>query len=171
MLSKYLISFITYSVLALAIFPAYGQSNSTSEITFTCEDDRGIPVTVAKNNQGEMQTIFNWKLDVFPDFFDPLEICDRVSQKLNNYAAEGHDLSLFILQPNEQAGLPTICATKTGVSCDLVLFTLAPTEEPFVAACDTLMAILNQEVNRPIKETNRDNQQKLYFSISLFQNE
>ena len=151
--------------------PVWGESANKSDITFSCQDERGIPNTIAKNKQGKTQTVFYWNKDIFPDTSDTLELCNNVSEKLNNYTAEGKDLSLFVLQANEQIGLPTVCATETGVDCDLVLFTLAPTEEPIYTAGETLRGILHQEVSETSLHATRNNQLKQLFSINLFPNE
>ncbi len=137
--SKYLIPLLTSSALAFSISPVWGQSNTTSEITFTCEGDGDIPITVAKNSQGKTQPIFHWKPEALPASTDIQKFCSSVAEKLNGYAAEGYNLSMFDLVPSEQAGLPVICITqKKYYDCDKVLFTLFPTERPLETVEKTL---------------------------------
>ena len=169
--NKYLVSFFSFCALALSAFPAYGQLNSTAAITFSCDEDRDIPVTLAKNKAGKTQTIFNWKPEAFPQRSNTVEICRTVSQKLDNYAAKSNLFPLFAIQPTEQAGLPAICATQTGFSCDLVLLTLSPAEEPVTIACETLVAIIDRKIDEPIQDTTRSMQPEQLFTISLFPNE
>ena len=168
--NKYWILLLASTVLTLPIFPVLGETETTTPITFSCEEDRGIPITIAKNQAGKNQTIFNWKPEAFPHLSNTLEICHTVSQKLNLYAAGSNNFQLFAIQPTEQAGLPAICATKTGFNCDLVLLTLAPAEEPVAIACDTLMTIIDREVNEPIQDTTRNIQSDILIPISLFFN-
>ena len=166
--SKYLIPLLTNTIFSLSISPVLGQANTSSEITFSCQSDRDVPITIATNKIGETQTIFTWKKETFPNALKAHQLCNRVTDKLNNYLSESKDLSLLILQPNRQVGLPTICVTKTGINCDLVLFTLPPAEEPIDKACETLNAILDREISEPIQEQNRSIQSKVLFPISLF---
>ena len=149
--SKYLILLLTSSTLAFSVFPAWGESNTTSEITFTCEDNQGIPVTVAKNSEGKTQPIFHWKPGALTTAFTtkiktPQELCSSVSAKLDDYVTQDYDLSSFRLAPKTQAGLPIICAALEYGGCDLVLFILASSDDPVDTANTTLKVILNREI-------------------------
>ena len=158
MQNKYLIPFLTCSALALSILPAWGQSNTTSSITFTCEKNQDVPITVAQNNVGTTQNIFHWKKEALPVSTNPQLFCEEVAQKLNNYAAEGHDLSLIRLTANEQAGLPMICLTEQYGICDVVLLILPITEQPINTANNTVKAILDREILEHIIPCPRCNQ-------------
>ena len=128
--SKYLIPLLTCSALALSISPAWGESDTISEITlitFACEDNQGVPITVAKNNEGKTQTVFNWRKEDLPASVNPQEMCADVAERFNDYAADGNDLSSFVLQPMKLDTIPMICVTTHG-NCELVLFILPPTE-------------------------------------------
>ncbi|VEP13245.1 conserved exported hypothetical protein [Hyella patelloides LEGE 07179] len=171
MRSKSLIQIFILSTLAFLISSVSGQSTPTPLITFTCENNQGIPVTTAKNTEGQTQTIFYWKSNTFYDYVTPQKLCHSVTEKLNNYADKSNNSALFVLQPTEQVGLPSVCITENGFRCDVVLFTLAPNEAPIDRAYQTLKSILNQEISQSIQDIERNNQQEFYFSISLFTNE
>ena len=178
--SKYLISLLTSSALAFSIVPAWGQSKTTSEITFACDDNRDVPVTIAKNREGKTQTIFHWKQEVLPDSIDSQKLCVRAAEKLNKYLAEGNNLSSLRVESSEQIGLPAICITQERSVCNQVLFTLNPHTEPINIAENTLTAILDRQLQN---EYTTDNLEYLArceqrgcqsllssFPINLFQN-
>jgi hypothetical protein len=139
---------LTSSALALSISPVLGQSNPPSKITFTCEDNQGIPITVAKNKEGKTQTIFHWKQEAFKTSTTATpKLCDRIAEKFNHLSAKGADLTSFELKPSEQVGVPAICLSDRAVSCHSVLFTLDRTaEDPFKTADRVLNAILDTEI-------------------------
>jgi hypothetical protein len=146
--NKNLIAILASSALALSISPVFGKSNTPSQVTFTCEDNQGIPITVAKNNEGKTQPIFHWKQEAFKGSTIPTpKLCDRIAKKFNRLSAQSPDLSLFEIKPSEQAGVPAICLSDRAVSCNSVLFTLDRTaEEPFKTADRVLNAILDTEI-------------------------
>ncbi len=180
MKNKYLISLLTSSAVALSVSPAWGESKTTSEITFACQGDRDVPVTIAKNRQGKTQTIFHWKQEVLPNSLDSHKLCDRTAAKLNKYVAEGNNLSSLRVETAEQLGLPAICITQERLVCDRVLFTLYPHPEPMDIAENTLTAILDRQIQNEHNTHNLESLtrceqrgcQSLFssFPINLFQN-
>jgi hypothetical protein len=94
MLRKYSIALLTCSALALSISPAWGKSKIASKITFACENNHNIPITVAKNNQGKTQTIFYWQWKVLKISNSKThKLCNSIANKLNNRATKNPNLS------------------------------------------------------------------------------
>ena len=130
MTSKYLIPLLTSVITACSIYPALGQKTTAPEITFTCEDNNDTPITIAKNKEGQIKTIFHWKEEAFKTKKStPLELCDSVTKRLNEYADQEPSLSSFILTSNELDGLGVICASSKIHGCRKILFTLFPSED------------------------------------------
>jgi hypothetical protein len=153
--SKYLIPLLISNAIALSISPAWGQSNTASEITFACQNHRGVPITFAKNSKGKTQTIFHWKQEALTTAVKtPQELCDRTSEKFNDYAAEGNNLSSLRIRSAEQLGLPAICITEEKLVCSKVLFTLAPHEQPIDFAQTTLTKILDRNLQSQYNTNN-----------------
>ena len=146
MKNKYLISLLTSSTIALFISPVLGKSTITPPVMFTCEDDQGMPITIAKNSKGDTQTIFHWKSNALPTSSNPQELCERTSEKFNDYAAESNNLSSLRIISAEQLGLPAICITEEKLVCSKVLFTLNPHHKPIDIAQTTLKAILDHKL-------------------------
>lgn len=152
MRSKYLISLLSSSILACFISSAWGQDKTTPEITFFCEDNNGVLTTVAKNKQGETETIFSWKQEVLTGKvlteMTPKELCNNVSGTLDSLATEGSELSSLGFVGTELHSLPVICL---GVDlyrsrCSKVLFVLRPSNLPARFAADILEAIINPKI-------------------------
>ncbi|MEM7557473.1 MAG: hypothetical protein AAF378_26000 [Cyanobacteria bacterium P01_A01_bin.84] len=96
MKNKYLISLLTSSILACSISPVWGQENAATAITFSCEDNNVTPITVAKNEEGQTETVFYWKEEALKGKIltevTPIELCKNVAEKLN--------IEMFIFQIN-----------------------------------------------------------------------
>jgi hypothetical protein len=146
MLNKSLIPLLTSTILTLSICPVWGQSNTKSKITFACEKSQGIPITVAKNSEGKTQTIFHWQQENLTTIAEsPQQLCDGISEKLNNSTAKGADLSSFALIGEQQAGLPVICLVKER-DCNSILIGLYPTKTPLYKAYELLGKIIDNEI-------------------------
>ena len=131
MTNKYLISLLTSIALSSSISPVWGQKNTTPDITFACEYNQGIPITVAKNKVGRSQTIFYWKEEILKDKTTktPQELFNDVSLKPNYLSASDRDLSSFILVPETQSGFPLVCVNTLNSSrfaCTKLIFTFLP---------------------------------------------
>ncbi len=171
MTNKYLISLLTSIALSSSISPVWGQKNTTPDITFACEYNQGIPITVAKNKVGRSQTIFYWKEEILKDRTSktPKELCTDISKKLtdyiDDYLVKDNETFSFELIATHEAVFPTICIT-TSSSCNFVLFTLTPVGEPQIAALETLGAIINTD--RPYKDLNPGDAVVYGYQIDLF---
>lgn len=146
MFGKSLIPLLTSTLVTLSIFPAWAKSETLSDITFVCEDNQGIPVTVAKNNAGTTQAIFHWKQAALPTQAIPQEVCERVTEKLNSYVNQSNNLSELWIQPSEIAHLPVICADRQPKNCEVVLFSFSPSEISTPTAHYTLEKILDRKM-------------------------
>ena len=158
MFGKSLITLLTSSILFYPISSAWGEENTALEITFACEDNNGVPITVARNNKGQAKTIFYWKEEVLAKLLASYtkpqtseEICTEVSLKLNDFSQESNLLS-FTLMPVERIGLPMICAGNTlswdiSADCKKVLFILpASSGQQLLIADSALREIVNPEI-------------------------
>ncbi len=156
MTSKSLISLLSSSILACSISSAWGQEKTTPEITFFCEDNNGALTTVAKNKQGETETIFSWKEEVLTGKvltkMTPKELCNNVSGTLDSLATEGSELSSLGFVGTELHSLPVICLVVDlyRSRCSKVLFVLRPSNLPANLparfAADILEAIINPKI-------------------------
>ena len=167
--NKYLIQLLTTYALALFISPAWGKSDTTPQITFTCEDDGGLPITVANNSEEKTQTIFHWKTEALPDSMDSQELCSSVSTKLNKYATEGYDLSKLGFRATNETGFPAICVTEEYSGCNEVLFTFAPAEKPTDTTSDILATIIDSKILDKGNPSEFLEQEELWIIIDLFQ--
>lgn len=84
--NKYLIFLIISSILAYFNFPVGGQKNTVSEITFACEDNNGIPITIAINQTRETRIIFLWKEELMQLIKQTLlELYNNISNNMNDF--------------------------------------------------------------------------------------
>ena len=175
MTSKYIISFLTSSILACFLSPAIGRENAGSQITFSCEDSQGTLITVARNREGVTKTIFYWKQEALQNktIKTPKEHCDYAVKQLTDSKLEENDEVLGFIA-TQTSNIPAICLTIANPNnCSKVISVFAPTEYPVpeTIAYETLNAILNPEII--VDETDlckyRDCPQAMFLKISLFQ--
>lgn len=152
MTSKYLIPLLTSFIAACFLTPAWTQEITASEITFACEENNGNPITVARNQEGQTETVFYWKEETLAGKtrFTIQELCNSVSDKLNrstqDYLTKMDDFYAFDLHASEEAGFPFICLT-VDYGCNLALFALsASSETKQDIAFETLEAIINPNI-------------------------
>ena len=148
MKTKYISACLATGLLALGASSSWAESSSVSKPNFSCQVNEGIPTTVAHKSSGEsVLPVFHWKTEALPTSMDAQQLCDRVSAKLEDYSTQDYDLSNVGFSSAEQAGLPAICATgKDNGDCSLVLFTLAPADNPVNRANEVLTAILDKSL-------------------------
>ena len=160
MFDKSLIALLTSTILSCSITSAWGQESNKLEITFACEDDNGLPITVAKNknNEEQTETIFYWREEALTDktFSSPQELCNDVSLKINKMAQD-YDLSSFAVVATEVVSRPVICISSNNNSCSKVLFAMRPTSQPVITADRTLTAILNPKIVENQRQKDRFN--------------
>ena len=113
--------------------------------------------------------MFHWNPDSVTTSLTPQQLCDSVSQKLNNYLAEGNDLSSLTFkgsitfEEGKPMCLPAVCIASQDNPCKLPLFTLEPSERPELVANNALAAILDQDLQtNPIESTKRGVQSTSY---------
>lgn len=133
------------AAIALGTPPALSDSAPTQGKTIFCQIRNGTPTTIARTADGESLPLFHWRTDALPDSLNPQQLCQDVSEKLQNYYAEGGQISSF--RTHEQAGLPAVCAEATVGRCSLVLFTLAPTGN-LVESNNVLDGILDSKLKQ-----------------------
>jgi hypothetical protein len=144
---KHLSVLLVTSLLSLAASSVSAESSQSPEMSFSCQLKEGVPTTVAQETDGNKSvSVFHWKEEALPHSVDAKQLCERVSAKLEDYAAQGYDLSTLGFTSSEMAGLPSICAAGESGDCSVVLFTLSPTEKPIDAANKVLTAILDKDL-------------------------
>ena len=119
---KYISLILASIAIALTATPVLTASTNNSNQTIYCQSDGETPTTIAKKADGQDLTIFHWRNEVLPEYLNPQQLCQEVSQKLQTYATEGNQLSSF--KTYDLDGIPLICAEEIAGNCSLVLFTL-----------------------------------------------
>ena len=183
MKTKYLSSFFTANALALGMI-SLGQvsvlasetiSQVTSESIFSCQLYKGTPTTIAQTSNGDAQPVLHWNFDSVTTSADPQQLCDSVSQKLNNYLAEGNDLSSIsfkayvTFQDEEPMNLPAICVANQEEPCKLMLFTLEPTANADLVANQALTSILDRDLQTNPIESRTRGIQSISYEVNLWQ--
>ena len=164
MTNKYLIPLLTSSILACSISPVWGE-NTQPDITFSCEDNDGVPITVARNKE-VIQTIFHWKEEVLQlTTQTPLKLCDAVSSKMNKISIRGYELSSFGLIATKLNRLSIICLNgEMNHDCSKILLATVSQEEPIVAAHNILKTILDPEIVKIDLATKRRRERGFAFT-------
>ena len=162
----FLRSLLTAITVAWGITPVYGQS---SETTFFCQADEGIPTTIAKTQNGNLQPIFYWKSEALPEGTNPQQLCNNASQQLENYLASENDLSSVSFKSTKLDKIPVICATGKSNECNLVLLTLPPADNPVEAANVVLDSVLEPQLQAKRFISNERGVQSIYYKINLWQ--
>ena len=163
MKNKALSSLLTTAALAFGLTLVVGVPAEASDPIFSCQSKEGSLTTVATSNDGEGKPVFHWSREQVNTLANSQQLCDSVSQKLNNYVAEGNNLSSVTFKAQEQMGLPAICVAEQYQQCSLLLFTLKPSPKPHLAANNALASILDQDLQTsPIKFQDRGVQSTAY---------
>ena len=126
MKTKQLSAFLLTGAISLVAAPAIAESSDAPKLSFACQVNNGVPTTVAQDAEGQTHTVFSWKADAlaYKTPSTPKELCDNVTAKLENYSAEGYDLSQITIVGTEALQLPAICANSGGSKeCKKMLFT------------------------------------------------
>lgn len=139
--------------MALGTSPAIANSPDVPELKFSCQVRDGVPMTVAQTVGSDAKLpIFHWKEAALAYKTDdtPQQLCNDVTAKLEDYSAQGYDLSNISFIGTEQTGIPVICASATsGTSeCSKMLLTLRPSEQPAMVADEVVTAILDQSLQK-----------------------
>lgn len=148
--------------------PALSQSNAASKITFSCEINNGVPTTVLQAEDTQ-KVIFNWQSERFASSNNPVDLCNDVSAKLNDYSAQKSDLSVLTFKGFDQGGLPAICATDDLAACEMKLFTLSKAEQPVTIADQILKDILAKDLQATRIVSNDRGLQSVSHSIDIWE--
>ena len=157
------------SAIAIADLPA-----TASEATFYCQSNGEIPSTVIKSDSGTEQSIFNWKLEPEKVAATPEELCNSVTQKLNDYVAAGNDLSSLTFRGStvfnddgDLSSLPAVCISSSEVPCKLPLFTLKPSADPS-AASNVLNSILDPALQKTAVQSGDRGFQSTSYEVNFW---
>ena len=162
---KYLSPIFAAGAIAVGATSVLGESTVNQEQKIFCESNNGIPTTVAMV-QGETKPIFHWRSDALPQSANPQELCQNVSAKLESYPTQENQLSFG---SHDQGGLPAICAEATPGKCNLVLFTLAPAENPIEEGNRVLEAILDSNLQRDKQISTARGVQSISYPVTFWQ--
>ena len=153
--------------IAMGATSAFAESSISSNRIIFCENSHGMLTTMARTDEGKNLPIFHWRAESLPKSSNPQQLCNSVSTKLDNYVAQGSVLSSF--GSYEQVGLPTICAEAQPAQCSLVLFTLAPTDNPINQSNKVLENILDDKFKQEKRVSNVRGIQAFTYSASFLQ--
>lgn len=169
MKNRYLSSLPTIAALAFGMTLVSGVPTVASDPVFSCQSNEDSLTTVAMSNDGLWQPIFHWNRIRENTSANPQQLCDSVSQKLNNYLAEGNDLSSVTFEAQEQTGLPAICVVNEVKQCSLLLFTLKPAFKPYRFANDTLASILDRDLQASTVKYRDRGVQSTAYKVNFWQ--
>jgi hypothetical protein len=168
---KHLSPLFVASALALGAAPAFGEASSNTGVKFSCQiNNEGVPTTVATQSNGEVKPVFHWNnSEILKQQSSPQQLCNSVSSKLDQYPEVN-------FKPYDQAGVPAICVSSSENTCDSVLFTLEPTDNPLNTADRVLADILDKDLqSNPTTTVDRGLQSTSYkvdfwtlFGLKLF---
>ncbi|MEM8830581.1 MAG: COP23 domain-containing protein [Cyanobacteria bacterium P01_G01_bin.19] len=163
MKNKHLSSLSITAAIALGMTLVTERPAVASNPVFSCQLNENNLTTVVTNNDGLLQPVFHWNRDQVSTLANPHQLCDSVSQKLNNYLAIGKDFSSVTFKAQESMGLPVICIAEPDDRCSLLLFTLEPSPKPYLSANNMLASILDSDLQTiPIKSQDRGVQSTAY---------
>ncbi|MEO0835960.1 MAG: COP23 domain-containing protein [Cyanobacteria bacterium J06642_3] len=166
---RYLSSSLTTAVLTFGMSLIGGIPTAASEAVFSCESDQGRLTTVATNKDLIQQPVFHWSRTQEPTVANPQQLCNSVSQKLNNYIAQGNSLSAVTFRAQSQMDLPAVCVAESDKPCSLLLFTLAPNPKPDQFANAILTEILDGDLQTsPVKSQDRG-VQSIAYEVDFWQ--
>ena len=153
----------------VSINPVCSESSGSSKISFFCQSQEGIPTTIVKTENGNMQPIFYWRSEAFPTEVNAQQLCDRVSQQLESNLSSDSDLSFLGFKSTKLEKLPVICTTDNNNNCNLVLFTLPPTEKPVETGNFVLASILEPQLQNNKFISGDRGVQSIYYKVNLWQ--
>lgn len=172
MKTKCLPAIMLTGAMALGSAPAFAESSDAPGFNFSCQVVGGVPTTLAKAvNSKANQPVFHWKTEALAlrSSATPKQLCDGVSDKLEEYSASGYDLSQLSFVGTEQEGIPVICAnTAEGLGCSKVLVTLRASENPANVASDVVDSILDKRLQSKVSKFNDRGVQSTSYRVDLW---
>ncbi len=163
-----LIPLLTAIAVILGATPAHGESSLSATKTFICQTEGNTPMTIAKTGNGEPQSIFHWKSEVFPGETNLEQLCNSVSQQLENHLTSEGKLSPIGFKATNLENLPTICLTGTNNECQKVLLTLPPVETPVLTANLVLDSILDPQLQENKIAASDRGVQSYYYQVDIW---
>lgn len=151
MKTKYLSAIVVTGAITIGAVPVFAESSSALKLNFSCQVVDGVPTTLAQASGNKVtMPVFHWKQEALaPHSYDtPQQLCDHATAKLEDYSAQGYDLSEISFIGAAQSGLPSICASTKNGDCSKVLLTLSSTEKPDVVAKDIVDAIIAKNLKQ-----------------------
>ena len=125
-------------------------TNTSSQVSFTCEIVTGVPTTVIKTNQGKRQFIRWVSTDFSSSGYTPQKRCEEVTEKMNKYFTQG----LLYITNGIMDKQPVICVTdKKGNGCIDVLYTLKPGQDAKSTLEDLFQLNNNNFAGSPLRES------------------
>lgn len=176
MIIKYLLPLPIFTAVAFSTILVSSKATVATESIFDCQLDRERPTTIAKTKKGGVQPVFHWdKLEPETTLANSEQLCNSVTQKLNNYLSEGNDLSSLtfnaaaVFDDDDSTVLPAVCVAGEEELCKLPLFTLKPSNKPEVSASNALNSILDRNLQiTPVESPTRGIQSTAY-KVSFWQ--
>lgn len=172
MKTKHLSVLLAMGMIAVAT-PARANSPEEPQLQFSCQVTDDVPTTVAKSTENDTQlTIFHWKKEALESKAtdSPEQLCNMVSEKLENYSTQGYDLSSINFVGTVQEGLPVICANAEENNCGKILLTLRPVNElqPEIVARDVVDSILDKNLQPQKSESNVRGVQSISYQVDFW---
>lgn len=166
---KYLLSLFVPTTIIFNIILEANKPATASEATFHCQQREGKQSTLIKSNNGLEKSVFHWNLDKLDTQENPQQLCNSVTQKLNQYLIDGNDPSTLTFGTSitfdeiDSTPLPVVCIAGEEKPCQVILFTLSASEDPQLAASNALNSILDPDLQtNPVKSPKRGVQQTAY---------
>jgi hypothetical protein len=121
-------SFLTLLAATVLSTTALSQLSMAQSVSFTCAvDNTNTPTTYAQTPEGAAE-VFKWKSTYFPPPYTPMQRCQEITQRMNNYQGRG---MLNYLVSGRVNGEPVICAgTRCDPSGSNLLLTLRRDQNP-----------------------------------------
>lgn len=171
----------TYISALLVAMGAMTLATSTSanpseepQLNFSCQLTEGVHTTVAKSPESDTQLpIFHWKKEALASKStdSPEQLCNMVSEKLENYSSQGYDLSsINFVGTVVQDELPVICANAEENGCSKILLTLKPVKEvdPAIVASDVVDSILDKNLQPQKSQSRARGVQSISYQVDFW---
>lgn len=169
MRTKHLSSLALVAMLTIATDSVSATPESSSDKSIYCQTKDNIVTTLAKTHDGQAMPIFHWKKQAFRDQANLQQMCDRVSEKMEQYLVAKGNLSTISFTSVKLENIPTICMSEDNYNCNLVLFTLPPAENPVEIADRLLESILDPKLQQGKKASSERGVQSSSYSVDFWQ--
>ncbi|AFY83418.1 COP23 domain-containing protein [Oscillatoria acuminata] len=144
---------LSMMMAAIGLSAPSAQSTSNLSLTYSCESrENGLSLIARLSAEGrsiEEREVFNWSR--LPSTANPNQICQRVQDKLQQYASKQgiHDIYGFAVY--EINGKPSVCLDQQATDqCTQVLFNSQQINQPD-ASTPEMVAILNNILSAQVR--------------------